>query len=367
MSLFQKGPNGEERTAVEHTVFKKSLSNMMEWYAHPSGVHVQAHEAPKGYPTGFKFPPGMEPNLADYINRGWCFCESSVSNLIKGSGMVLDLGKFDEESMKDWDAVNIGCAANRDPPLTPSEFRPELATKSFTSKNADEEMVNRLFEEEFNKRMGGVTVLGYAGLKWTDTEAVAVCKVIATGVLKKLEVLVLGQNQIGDAGVTALAEAAGKGTLPQLEKLYLDGNNQIGDAGVTALAEAAGKGTLPQLQVLRLGYNQISDAGVTALAEAAGKGTLPQLKTLDLSGNQIGDAGVMALAEAAGKGTLPQLEQLWLDGNQIGDAGVTALAEAAGKGTLPQLEKLDLVNNPKISQQAKDALKAALPNCDVVF
>ena len=35
MSLFQKGPNGEERTEVELTVFKKSLSNMMEWYAHP--------------------------------------------------------------------------------------------------------------------------------------------------------------------------------------------------------------------------------------------------------------------------------------------------------------------------------------------
>ena len=32
--------------------------------------------------------------------RGWCFCESSVSNLIKASDMVLDLGKFDEESMK---------------------------------------------------------------------------------------------------------------------------------------------------------------------------------------------------------------------------------------------------------------------------
>ena len=53
--------------------------------------------------------------------------------------MVLDLGKFDEESMKHWRAVSEGCRANRAPPLTPSEFRPELATKSFTSKNADEE------------------------------------------------------------------------------------------------------------------------------------------------------------------------------------------------------------------------------------
>ena len=66
MSLFQKGPNGEERTAVELTVFKKSLSNMMEWYAHPYVYTFKLTRLPKGYPTGFKFPPGMEPNLADY-------------------------------------------------------------------------------------------------------------------------------------------------------------------------------------------------------------------------------------------------------------------------------------------------------------
>jgi Leucine-rich repeat (LRR) protein len=179
--------------------------------------------------------------------------------------MVLDLGKFDEESMKDYGAVRNGCIANRDPPLTPSEFRPELATKSFTSKNADEEMVNRLFEDEFNKRMGGVTELFYEGMKWTDKEAVAVCKVIATGVLKKLEVLKLGDNQIGDAGVTALVEAAGKGTLTQLKELGLN-DNKIGDAGVMALAEAAGKGTLTQLERLYLTDNStISQQAKAAL------------------------------------------------------------------------------------------------------
>ena len=69
MSLFQKGPNGEERTEVELTVFKKSLSNMMEWYAHPSVFTFKLTRLPKGYPTGFKFPPGVEPNLADYEDR----------------------------------------------------------------------------------------------------------------------------------------------------------------------------------------------------------------------------------------------------------------------------------------------------------
>jgi len=182
--------------------------------------------------------------------------------------MVLDLGKFDEESMTGWNAVSRECRANRDPPLTPSEFRPELATKSFTSKNADEEMVNRLFEAEFNKRMGGVTVLQYGSLKWTDKAAVAVSKVIATGALKKLETLDLSNNQIGDAGVTALAEAAGKGTLPQLKQLVLK-YNQIGDAGVTALAEAAGKGTLPQLKYLFLmGNSTISQQAQDALTAA---------------------------------------------------------------------------------------------------
>merc|ERR1712138_274350 len=101
--------------------------------------------------------------------------------------------------MTNFGDVQEGCIANRDPPLTPSEFRPELATKKFTSKNADEEMVNKLFEEEFNKRMGGVTQLHYSTLEWTDKAAVAVSKVIATGVLKKLEQLNLEDNQIGDA------------------------------------------------------------------------------------------------------------------------------------------------------------------------
>ena len=132
------------------------------------------------------------------------------------------------------------------------------------------QMVNRLFEDEFNKRMGEVTELVYCVLKWTDKEAVAVSKVIATGVLKKLEKLDLYNNQIGDAGVMALAEAAGKGTLPQLEELRLN-SNQIGDAGVMALAEAAGKGTLPQLKELRLSLN----GTISQQAQDALKAALP--------------------------------------------------------------------------------------------
>ncbi len=72
----------------------------------------------------------------------------------------------------------------------------------------------------------------------------------------------------------------------------------------------------------------------------------------------------MTLCEAFATGKLVKLTLLNVGGNQIGDAGAAALAEAAGK--LPKLKGLFLHGN-QISQQAKDALVAALPNCEVNF
>ena len=203
--------------------------------------------------------------------RGWCFCESSVSNLVKDFDFVLDLAKFDE-SVMDLDKVIQGCAAKRAPPLAPPVFKEDLSTKTFTSPKADRETVGNLYEKEFDEKLGEATRLDYRSLQWTDADVVKLCGAIATGKLVKLEILALGDNQIGDAGVAALAEVVDK---------------------------------------------------------------------------------------------MPQLKELYLNSNQIGDASVAALAEAAGK--LSQLKQLDLDGNPNISQQAKDALKAALPNCFVAL
>ena len=134
---------GADRGRVDHV--QEVALEYDEWYANPNVWTFKLRRLPR-LPDRLQIPTGRGAQPVDYINRGWCFCESSVSNLIKSGFLVLDLGKFDEERMKDWFALQDGCRANRDPPLTPSEFRPQLATKSFTSKNADEEMVNRLFE-----------------------------------------------------------------------------------------------------------------------------------------------------------------------------------------------------------------------------
>ena len=44
------------------------------------------------------------------VLRGWCFCESSVSNLVKDFDFVLDLAKFDESVTELGDVIK-GCAA----------------------------------------------------------------------------------------------------------------------------------------------------------------------------------------------------------------------------------------------------------------
>ena len=64
-------------------------------------------------------------------------------------------------------------------------------------------------------------------------------------------------------------------------------------------------------QWLGLGGNQIGDAGLTALAKAVESGALASLKELNLWNNHIGDAGLSALAEAMGKGALDHLTVCW--------------------------------------------------------
>lgn len=59
----------------------------------------------------------------------------------------------------------------------------------------------------------------------------ALAAAIAGGGLARLELLHLGNNDIGDAGAKALAAACvSADTLPRLEELFLD-DNEIGVAG----------------------------------------------------------------------------------------------------------------------------------------
>ena len=64
-------------------------------------------------------------------------------------------------------------------------------------------------------------------------------------------------------------------------------------------------------QELNLYGNQIGDAGLTALAKAVESGALALLETLDLGSNKIGDEGMKALADACASGALDNLQVCW--------------------------------------------------------
>ena len=66
---------------------------------------------------------------------------------------------------------------------------------------------------------------------------------------------------------------------------------------------------------LSLGNNSIGDEGMTAFADACAKGALASLKTLSLRSNSIGDAGMTALASALGNGALDNIQSIYLGGN----------------------------------------------------
>ena len=127
----------------------------------------------------------------------------------------------------------------------------------------------------------------------------------------------------GNAGGTALARALKDHA--ELRTIDLRGN-ELGDETMLALAETLGSTTSKRLEVLRLDDNAIGDAGVGALAAALKPAV--QLETLILNDNKIGDAGVVALADAlTGDGGLAPLT-IRLENNQFGDEGIRALAAA---------------------------------------
>jgi uncharacterized protein (TIGR02996 family) len=94
--------------------------------------------------------------------------------------------------------------------------------------------------------------------------------------LSALTTLRLEDNDLGDAGVRALAAGTHWTNLTTLNLRW----NHVGDEGAAALAS----GTLPRLSTLYLGHNAVSAAGVTALLTAP---SLPVLRTVYLEHNAI--------------------------------------------------------------------------------
>lgn len=281
-SLYQKDAAGK-RTAAEQQLFDIGLKGtpcISELYSHMKTYILKVTALPAGYPEGYDFsiPDGTEgtPNLASYTDRGWCFCESSMGNLVKDWRLVLDLAKFTGTKERrhpngkmypmDLSGVSQECRVGRSPPLAPSRFRARLEHKSFTSKKADLEAVGSLYEGAFEQRMAEAEELNYGHLGWTDEDAMVLSEALAAAT--SLRVLSLRNNSIGDEGVKALAAALREGGAPKLEEIEFR-KNSIEDEGVKAMAAALREGkAAPNLKTINFVFNPASEAAKAELGAA---------------------------------------------------------------------------------------------------
>ena len=127
--------------------------------------------------------------------------------------------------------------------------------------SGDVPLVGKIYGWAFAAEMGAVVALFRLG--WDDAQMLTLCEALraahAGGGLRKLETLVLSDNQMGDGAAAALAALLEEGAMPNLKMLRLD-YNQIGDDGVGALASALRGGALPACRKIQLLGNPGSDA-----------------------------------------------------------------------------------------------------------
>ena len=253
--------------------------------------------------------------------------------------------------------------------MTPEAMARLVATKYFTS-NADLPMVIALNVQTILSVLGDARQLFYAGLEWSDPDALALAEalplcsnlqelslsrnyiqqggmaalVAAFAHTPGLEVLVLSDNKLFNAGATVLGDAFRLDALPALHILYVE-MNDIGAPGLTSLASAIESAPRTRLTELFLSNNDVGDDGAASLVKALQTDAGAQLTTLTLGGNRIGDAGGEAFGSAFMQGAMPSLSKLSLEGNRVSDHGSSKLAYAVAEGSAKALSQLVLSQN----------------------
>ena len=167
-------------------------------------------------------PAGEKTNTQPYKGRGWCQMEFNASGLVKDDTALISLKGLTGEE-KDLGDVRYNGKAAREPPVAPAPFASTLeagvasgATK-FTN-SGDVGLVAKIYGWAFAAEMEAAIALSYVGLGWDDAQMLTLCEALraahAGGGLRKLEMLELGGNKMGDGAMAALAALLEEGACP---------------------------------------------------------------------------------------------------------------------------------------------------------
>ena len=176
----------------------------------------------------------------------------------------------------------------------------------------------------------------------------------------KLSSLILKNNNITAEGGKLLSNALVNNNC-KLSSLNLADNN-ITDEGVKQLSNALVNNNC-KLSNLNLSYTNITAEGVKQLSNALVNNNC-KLSSLILKRSNITDEGVKQLSNALVNNNC-KLSSLNLQRNKITDEGVKQLSNALVNNC--KLRRLNLYKNEKITNEAKEKIKQANPNCYFIF
>jgi len=322
----------QPRTPQEEEFFVRARTTVYLWYAHRMTevvllrtgeteegredvlVHTrkslmpQSDRAIREPLTGVKKAHFDKPSS----RRAWPAFEHHLACLIKPLGNVHDLCHKALRSCGSWQDVKALCRAPCKLPLSPKDLAEKLRQKSVADER-DRTILEELYGQGFSEAMGHVTFWNFAGMDWGPSEARAIAASLR--LTRRLRCLALSDNQLGDSGISVLAEPVRR--CVNLEKLDLR-NNGIGPDGIEALSQV-----LPRCKHLRellLCGNPVGDEGATSLATALREND--SLDTVTLTNTSMRTRGATQLFEAIREGDIVRTLRLSEKGTLVGGGGL---------------------------------------------
>ena len=234
-SMFQGEGRSDPLTRSQNDSLQKCMQGLSVLYTHEYTTVLRMTCHPPDFPEAYDpLPAGA--NTAEYYSRGWTWTEHLWS--VWPNKKTLDLTKVAKKhkdgqvpsELRDLLRLCAHSEGRKKPPILLAEYKEELAAKTMYNAKDDFPTLLELYDGAFKFYFGQVYKLNYTNLGWGDNELVQLARVLSSGVAKRLVLIHLAINQIGNVGLKALAEVITNGALPQLSMVVLQGNP--GDASI---------------------------------------------------------------------------------------------------------------------------------------
>jgi Ran GTPase-activating protein (RanGAP) involved in mRNA processing and transport len=236
----------------------------------------------------------------------------------------------------------------------------DLTSKYFTSSDLAE-LGPALYEHGSIKTLS----MSYNGVDDTVSQSAEILGTIIRRNKTMTKLVMYGSRFGGPSAAPTVVRciADGLSSNTSLQEFVL-ANCQLGDEGVTLLAQGLGsRSRNSSLQKLDLGNNGISSTGIRALLDAIIQ-RASRITDIDLSENAIGSEGASFLADALGRNAVPHLTRLRLRWCNFGDDGLVKIVSALERNRT--MVELDLLWNDDFTERSFLALANSLPDIKVL-